>query len=227
MVVVVGDIEVDHALPLVVVLLHVGELQTAIAHAVVALDDLLATIDDACGVAAVAVDHGEVDDVSFLPAFGIEGTRADEHIEHVVDAVVVRLLQPGVGAVVLLAVLAQIDLAAAVVVEHLIDVVALALAGTLAVVERCHVERGIAEQGVAQDEHIVDFLIAARGERGAPRGFALIVALHGGHAGGAGFHPYELPVVIEVVGQVFARLEGGVAECALCRCGQRQAEAEK
>ena len=227
MVIVVGDIEVDHALPLAVVLLHVGELQTAIAHAVVALDDRLAAIDDACGVAAVAVDHWEVDDVSFLPTLGIEGARADEHVEHVVDAVGVGLLQPGMSAVVLLAVLAQIDLAAAVVVEHLIDVVALALAGALAVVERCHIERGIAEQGVAQHEHVVHFLIASCSERGAPSGLALIVALHGGHVGGAGFHPYELPVVIEVIRQVFARLEGGVAECALCRCGQRQAEAEE
>ena len=165
--------------------------------------------------------------MAFLPALGVERAGTNEHVQHVVDAVVVALLQPGVSAVVLLAMLAQVDLAGAVVVEHLVDIVALALARALAVIKRCHVERGIAQQRVAQHKHIVDLLVAASGERGAPRGLALVAALHGRHAGCTRLHPYELPVVVEVVGQILTRLECRVAECALCRTVERHGEEEK
>lgn len=221
-VLVVGDVEIDHATVFPIVKFHIGELQAAVFHAVVALDFRFSTIHDARGVAAVAVDHLEVDDVAFFPVFRVEGACAHEHRNHVEDAIFVAFPKPVVRAVGVQPVLSRMRLAVFVFVEHLIHVVALALAGALAVVERGEVERGIAQERVAEDEIVIYAFVAARGERGAPGGLSLVGALHGGHAGRAGLHPHEFPVVVEVVGQVFARLEGRVLERALRRERQQR-----
>ena len=178
-VLVVGDVEIDDALVFAVVEFHVRELQAAVFHAVVALDDRFSAIDDSCGFAAVAIDHPEIDGMAFFPVLGVEGACTDEHGEHVIDAVGIGFPLLAVCAVGPLAVLARVDFSVGIVVGHFVDVVAFAFAGGLAVVERREVECGIAQERVAQDEVGVNSFVALRDERGAPCRLPLMDALHG------------------------------------------------
>ena len=216
MVLVVGDVEAHNLLILAVLLLHVRQLQTTILVAVVGFHRGLAAIENLGGVDVLAVGNGEMDGVALLPPRGIEGAGTQEDVEHVVDTLVLHALLPLVCAVVLLTVLAQMLAAVRIAVEHLIDGVALALACSLAEVERLHLGRTVTEQGVAQHEHVVNALVASRGERRAPGMIAVIFAQHRRHGGCACLYPYKLPVVIEVICEKLARLEGCVLVCALC-----------
>ena len=122
----------------------------------------------------------------------------------------------------MLTMLADVATVVAVVVEYLVHGVAFAFTSTLSIVERCHIFGRIAQQRIAKHEHIVNLFIATCGQRGSPGSLSVVVTLHGRHAGRACFHPYKLPIVIEIIRQVFARLEGCVAERALsvACCGQ-------
>ena len=191
---------------------------------VVGLDGGLAQIAHLFGVHVLAVCHGELHYIAFLPSFWIERAGTEKHVEHVVDAVVVGALLPLVSAVVILAVLAYVALAVGIAVEHFVHRVAFALACSLAEVERCHVGGGVAKQRVAKHEEVVHLAVAAGGQTGAVGRLAAIAAGDGIHGGGARFHPHKLPVVVEVVGEKLVAAKGGIAECALgcCReCAQQ------
>ena len=103
------------------------------------------------------------------------------------------------GAVLAQAFLREVALASAVVVPHLVDGVATPFASSLAEVERCHIGGAVGEEGVAQDEHLVDLVVAASGEACAEGLFPFVPTLDGRHRCRTGLHPNELPVVVEVV----------------------------
>jgi len=107
-------------------------------------------------------------------------------------------------------------------VPQLVDVVALAFACPFAEVEGCEVGIGVAEQGVAHDEDIVQLAVAACDETAAQGLLSFVAGLYGGHGGGAYLDPHEFPVEEEVVAEELAGLEGRVLDAALCRGGQRQ-----
>ena len=109
-------------------------------------------------------------------------------------------------------VLANIGLSSVVIVEDFIHCVALSLACALAKIQRFHVQTVITEQRISQYKEVIELAIAACSEATAIGILAFIAALHGVHAGCSGFHPHEFPVVIEVVGEEFARFKRGVSE---------------
>ena len=144
---VVGDVEAYNLFffILIFVLLYVRELQTAILHSVVALDGCLAFVFE-CGVDDLrTVGDRYVDAVAFLPVFGLERACAQEDAHHVVGTGCAVELLPHMFAAVLLSVQLYVLMVVMVRVECLVYGVALALACSLAVVERFEVERVVAE----------------------------------------------------------------------------------
>ena len=213
---VVGNIEVHDALIFPVLFLQVAELQAAVFHVVVTLDGLLALIEQASRSHAVPVGYGEVHDVSLFPPRHAEAACPKENVEHVVDTISERLRVPDMCAVILLAMLADVALIVLVRIEYLVHGVTLALAGSLAIIERLHLGGRVAEQGVTQDEHAIHLLASPGSEAGAIGWLALVYRLDGGEAGVARLHPDELPVIVKVVGEELTRRESGVAKLALC-----------
>ena len=216
---VVRNVEARDLLLLIAFVLDVRELQAAVLHAVVGFDGGLALVFEDGVDDLRSVGDGYVYALALLPALGVERACAQEDAHHVVGARRAVELVPYVLAVVLLSVQLHVLMVVAVRVERLVYGVALALARSFAVVEWFEVERVVAEQRVAHHEHLVERLRRACYERHAQCGLAVIVALHYRHRRRACLHPYELPVVVEVIRQELARLYCRVAVLALCRCG--------
>ena len=154
-----------------------------------------------CGVTAVAIDHGEVDVVAFLPSFGIEGAGTQEDTHHVVYTVVIGVLFPLVLSIVLLAMLHDVAFAFGVGVEHLVDSISAAFACALAIIEGCHFQAVVAQQGVAQHKEVINAVVATCDEAAAPCRRAFVDTLYRRERGGTSLDPYELPIIIEVVGE--------------------------
>ena len=223
-VLVVGDEEAHNLLVFSVFPLQIGEFQTTVFLAIVSLDDRLSAELQLTFLTVIAIDDGEVDDMSLLPVDGIEGTSTEEDAQHVVDTVVISVLLPRTGTVDTLEVLLDVSLASGIAVENLVNGIALALLGTLTEIERSHVGSGVAKQRVAQHEHVVGPAVATCGQRSTIGVLTLIDTVHGIHRSIAGFHPYELPVEIEVISQELTTVESRVTESTLsryrCRCRQ-------
>ena len=109
------------------------------------------------------------------------------------------MLLPGMATVIILPVLTHMTVAVGIIVEYLVHGVPAALTSSLAVIERCHFERRVAEQCVAQNEEIVHLIIATRGQTATVCLMTAESALHGVHGGGACLDPYEFPVIIKIV----------------------------
>lgn len=164
MVGVVGDEETYDLTELTFVLLLEGELKTTVLLTIVSLDGDFALILQACVVAAVAIDHREVEDVTLLPVGWIERASTQEDAEHVVDAVVVGVSLPCMAATTVLAVLLDLYLATRIAVEHLVYGIAFRLFCSLTIVDGRHVLTDVAEESVAHEVHLVGALIASCGE---------------------------------------------------------------
>jgi len=187
---------------------------------VIGLDIDFALVVQTCGVATVAIDHREVDIVAFLPAFRIEGTCAQEDAHHVVYTVIVGVLFPCVLSIVFLAMLHDMALTSGVGIEDFVNRVSVTLACTFAVIKWRHVQTVVTQQGVAKHEEVVNAVVATGDEASAPCRSTFVDTLYRGEGRCSGLYPYELPIIVEVVGEEFSRLERSVPEGAL-RSGLR------
>ena len=111
--------------------------------------------------------------------------------------------------------LAQVYFVAALRVPCFVDIVTLALACPLAVVEGQKVVGKIAGERVSHHEELVGARAAFGDEAGAQAFVALVVCALNVEGCRAGFQPDELPVEVELVLEAFARVEGGVLQRAL------------
>ena len=107
--------------------------------------------------------------------------------------------------------LPDVRLAARIGVEDFVYGVAFALERAFAEIQGGQIHRAVTEQRVAHDEHLVGTRVASRRQTCAVGLVSVVGAGYGIHRGGAGFHPYKLPVEIEIVGKILAAVERGVA----------------
>ena len=224
MVLVVCDVEAHNLLVFAFLLLHVAQLQATVFNAVIGLNIRRTGIfQDGVDVSA-AIGDRNLHDMTFFPALRIEAAGTQEDVQHIVDAVVKTGFLPAVLTAVVLTVLAQVALPVRVGVEHLVDGVVLALARSLTEVEWGKVLAAVAEQRVAQHEHLVHLIITARGQAGTKGRLARVTAEYCRHRGRTGFHPHEFPIIIQVITQELTTFESGVRECALRLCASAPRE---
>ena len=191
-------------------------MQTSVFATVVSLDSGFALVAELSRAEAIAIGDGDVDIVTFLPTCRVEGASTQEDAQHIVDAIVESAILPFVFALVGEAMLLEVDFAIWIVVEYLIDGVSVALASSLAEVEGSKVECVVAKEGVAQYKPIVNLVVATSDKARTISFLAVAFALYGVHRSCSSLYPHEFPVVVEVVCEKLARLEGCVSECALC-----------
>ena len=160
--------------------------------------------------------------MSLCPSFRIETAGTEEDVHHVVAALIERLLLVFVLTFVVLAVLLKISVAITVGVPYLIDGITASLTGTLTEIERCQSIGRVAEQGIAKYKHLVHVLIATGGQGGAESILSLVFTFYRVHRSRSSFHPYELPVVIQVITQELTIAKSRIAEGTLCLCLKRQ-----
>ncbi len=219
MVLVVGDIEADELVVLAVLALDEREDQAAVLVVVVLHLQIGGTVvfqPRITQVAGIADGHGDVFADGQLRSIEIAGAQEDAH--HIIDTVLVFLFLPMLFAVGIYAVLLQVAIALGVGIPQLVDIIAVSLAGSLAEIQRGKVLIGIAYQGVAHDEHVVQLVVATGDQAGTEGVLAVIARLHGRHGRRAYLHPDEFPVEIEVVADELAALEGGILDAALGEC---------
>ena len=218
-VLIVGDIEVDDLLPLVsiIVAIHISELQTTVGTAIVTFYVHLTLITELSRIGLHTVNNREVDNKSFLPPCRIKGTCPHKNTHHIIDTLAERMLLMHAPTIMTEAVLLDVALPVRIGVVDLIHGIALAFPRPFAIIKRRHVERVIAEQRVAEHEEVVGFLVATRDKAALIGRQATEVSLVDVEGCRAHFHPYKLPVEIEVLGQALTRLECSVAERALRR----------
>ena len=216
MVLIVGHVESDELVALVILPLIEGEDQTAELLLGVAHLEILASAELQPGVAqASCVTDRHTDDFALLHIGGVEiaGTKEDRH--HVIDAGLVFRGLPVLLAVGIDAVFLEFAVLVGVAVPYLIDIVSVALTGSLAEIEWREVGAAIRQQRVAHHEILVEPFITACDEVGFPGILALELRHLRVHRGGADLQPDKLPVEVEVVVQRLARLEGGILNTTL------------
>ena len=225
MIIIVSHVEVNNLLPLITILLHIRQLQTPVLHTVVTLHNLLTTIHNPRRITTVAVHHRKINHLTLLPTLRIKRTSTDKHIQHVIHTITITLLQPRVTAVRLLPVLTTNCLTVSIIIKHLVNIITLALPGTLTVIQRSHIQTAVAQQRVTQHKHVVNTLAATSRQTRTPSTPTTVAALHSRHRSCAGLHPHKLPVIIQVIRQIFTRLESSVAKRTLtlrCRHPHKQ-----
>ena len=95
-------------------------------------------------------------------------------------------------------------------VPHLIDGVVLSLERTLAEVEGHKLWGDVGDKGVAHGEDRIAPLVAGEEQVVAQGCLPLVVSCLHGVVGSTAFHPNELPMEVEVIGEPLSRLEGCV-----------------
>ena len=155
-----------------------------------------------------------------MHVLGVEGAGTQEHAEHVVVAFVGIEFLLVLHVLVIDIALAEVCAAFGVGVPHLVDVVALAFEGALAVVEGYEVGGDVAGDGVAHHEEAVGALVAACEQTGSQDVLAVVASGVDAEVGGASLQPDEFPVEVELVVEALAGPEGGVGKGALGAGGE-------
>ena len=227
---VIGDVEAEEFLVLLLFLVvEQGEDEAVVFLAVVGFPVFLAAIDEGLGLDSLSSGHGEVDALADFSAQlsgaaggCLVGRGGDAPVagkgkdgEHVLVAVggLVVVLRP--FAVAVEEVLLHVALAIGVGVPHFIDGVMLAFEGAFAEVEGHELGGEVGDEGVAHGEDEVAPLVAGEEEVIAQGGLPFVGGGAHGVVGGSALDPDEVPVEVEVVGEVFASAEGGVLDGAL------------
>ena len=224
-VLVVCDVEGDDLLLFLSVVLYEGEDEAAVLHAgVIHLESFLASIDQGFELDFIAICHVESEVLPFLELGGVEGAGAQEHGHHVIDA-----LRGGVGGVgdfssVVEEALLEVGFTVRIGVPYLIDVIAFALEGSLAIVEGYEVGSDVGNEGVPHEEEFVGTLASGGDEVASERILPVVFLLGDVEVGGTGLNPDEFPVEIELVFEVLTRLKGRVVHGALCFQGRGSGE---
>ena len=205
MIVVVGDVEGDDLPLLLIVVLDEGEYKASIYDACLFhLEVLLAAVDECFELYMAAVGHIELEFLTIGELGGVKRTCPQQHGHHIVDA-----FQSVIGSVANVAAvveeaLFEVGAAAGIIVPYLIDIIALALAGALAVVEGHKVRPDEAEEGIAHHKELVGALAASCDEVASKGLFAAVFGLADIEVGCASLDPDEFPVKVELVLEVLS-----------------------
>ena len=172
----------------------------------------------------IAIGHAEMQALSLLIARRVKRAGAHEHGNHVKDT-----FREGVGgitysSVTILVTLFEQGLSVLIVIPHFVNRIALALEGSLAIVEGLQRGCDISQQGVTHEEVFVCSLAAARDEMATIGLFALITGGSNVHLCRSGFDPDEFPIEEELVFQVLPTVERRILKRALCTDGRGHKE---
>ena len=235
MILVIRDVEGDDFLLLPLLVLHKGEDEAAVDGIIIGLDFLPAPVDKRLLLHLAAGGHGKEDAVAHFIVGGVVGTGLRQDAQHVEDAAgvaILHLLRVARG-VVPGAALLHVRQAVTVRKPRLVHRVALAFLGSFPEVEGFQLVADVAGQRIAHLEEEVG-LLAAHGEQIEAVGRLLMIGgFIDGEACQSHFLPDKLPVEIQVVHDVLARLEGQVLRRALrpsssggAQCDNPRQEAE-
>ena len=220
---VVGDEEAEEFLFFgLLFVVEEGEDEAVVGLAVVGFPVFLASIDEGLFLYILACCHREVDALPDFVVLGIEGTGKGEDGEHVVVAVVALMMVFRPFTVTIEKVLLHVTLAVGIGVPDFINGIVLAFEGALAEVERNELGSDVGDEGVAHCEDSIAAFVAGEEQVVAQDGLPLVVGRLHGVVGCTTLHPDEFPMKVEVVGQAFASLEGGVLSGTLSveRCAK-------
>ena len=220
---VVGDVEAEEFLFFgLLFVVEEGEDEAVVGLAVVGFPVFLASIDEGLFLYILACCHREVDALPDFVVLGIEGTGKGEDGEHVVVAVVALMMVFRPFTVTIEEVLLHVTLAVGIGVPDLIDGIVFAFEGTFAEVKGYKLGGNVGDEGVAHGEDCITSFVAGEEQVIAQGGLSLIGGRLDGIEGRAALHPDEFPMEVEVVGQAFTSLEGGVLSGTLSveRCAK-------